>query len=254
MAERELFGTLLWGWLVLAALVFPLLFFITAPYGRHNREGWGPQLGRRVGWVVMEAPSPLLMALFFAVGQRHGSAVAAVFLAMWLLHYVNRAFIYPFRVRGGQKRMPLLIVLFALFFNLGNAYFNGRHLFAFAPEYPLSWLLDPRFLGGSALFLAGFLINLHADGVLLRMRAHPAADGYRIPRGGLYELVSCPNYLGEVMEWSGWALATWSLAGLSFALWTVANLVPRALSNHRWYRERFPDYPARRRAVIPFLL
>jgi protein-S-isoprenylcysteine O-methyltransferase Ste14 len=253
MAEHQLFGTLLWGWLVLAALVFPLLLFITAPYGRHNRRGWGPQIARRLGWVVMEAPSPLLMALFFALGQRHTSVVAVVFLLLWLAHYVNRSFVYPFRVRGGQRQMPLLIVALALCFNLGNAYFNGRHLFSFGPEYPLAWLWDPRFLCGVALFVAGFAINIHADGVLLRLRGHEA-DDYRIPRGGLYELVSCPNYLGEVMEWCGWALCTWSLAGLSFALWTAANLVPRAVSNHRWYRERFPDYPAGRRAVIPFLL
>jgi 3-oxo-5-alpha-steroid 4-dehydrogenase 1 len=49
-------------------------------------------------------------------------------------------------------------------------------------------------------------------------------------------------------------MATWSLAGLSFALWTFANLVPRALSNHRWYKEQFPDYPKNRKAILPFLL
>ena len=49
----------------------------------------------------------------------------------------------------------------------------------------------------------------------------------------------------------GWALATWSLPGLAFAVWTVANLVPRARANHRWYRGRFPDYPKERRALVP---
>jgi protein-S-isoprenylcysteine O-methyltransferase Ste14 len=65
--------------------------------------------------------------------------------------------------------------------------------------------------------------------------------------------VTCPNYLGEIIEWLGFALATWSLAGLAFALYTAANLGPRALANHRWYRERFPDYPERRKALVPFL-
>jgi protein-S-isoprenylcysteine O-methyltransferase Ste14 len=66
--------------------------------------------------------------------------------------------------------------------------------------------------------------------------------------------VSCPNYLGEIVEWTGFALLTWSLPAVSFAAWTVANLVPRALAHHRWYRERFPDYPRRRKALIPGLL
>jgi hypothetical protein len=70
----------------------------------------------------------------------------------------------------------------------------------------------------------------------------------------LYEYVSCPNYLGEMLEWCGWAIATWSLAGFAFAFYTIANIGPRALANHRWYREKFPDYPPQRKAVIPYVL
>jgi len=249
--EQHIFSTLLLIWLVLAAMIFPLLFFVSAPYGRHNRKGWGPQINRTLGWVLMEAPSPLLMALFFVAGQRLGLVYLA-FILLWEVHYVHRAFIFPWRMRGGQKQMPLLIVLFALCFNLGNAYFNGRYLFSFSHEHAASWLWDGRFICGASMFVGGMLVNIHADNVLLRMRRQQ--DGYHIPRGGLYELVSCPNYLGEVVEWCGWALCTWSLAGLAFALWTVANLVPRAVANHRWYRAKFADYPARRRAIIPLVL
>ena len=88
--------------------------------------------------------------------------------------------------------------------------------------------------------------------MLIRLRA-PGEDGYRIPRGGLYGLVSCPNYLGEIVQWGGWALLVWNPGGLAFFVWTVANLAPRALSNHRWYRKNLPDYPENRRALIPFL-
>ena len=65
--------------------------------------------------------------------------------------------------------------------------------------------------------------------------------------------MSCPNYLGEVVEWGGWALATWSMAGLSFAVWTLMVLSTRAHSHHRWYRENFPEYPPGSRALIPGL-
>lgn len=258
--ERQLFDPLLYGWFGLAGLVFVLLFAVSAPYGRHSRTGWGPQINRTAGWVLMEAPSAVGMALLFALGRHRASAAAAVFLCLWQLHYLNRAFVFPFRLRGGNRRMPLAIALFAVCFNLGNVYFNGRHLFELGPGYPDAWLFDPRFIGGALLFVAGYSINLHSDQILLRLRraasgaARGRADGdYQIPRGGAFELVSCPNYLGELIEWSGWALATWSLPGLSFAVWTAANLVPRAWTHHRWYRSRFPDYPARRRAVIPFV-
>jgi 3-oxo-5-alpha-steroid 4-dehydrogenase 1 len=47
---------------------------------------------------------------------------------------------------------------------------------------------------------------------------------------------------------------TWSLAGLSFAVWTIANLVPRAIAGHKWYNEKFEDYPKDRKAILPYLL
>ena len=65
--------------------------------------------------------------------------------------------------------------------------------------------------------------------------------------------MSCPNYLGELVEWAAWALLTGSLAGLSFFCFSAANLVPRARSHHRWYQSRFPDYPAQRKALLPGL-
>jgi protein-S-isoprenylcysteine O-methyltransferase Ste14 len=103
-----------------------------------------------------------------------------------------------------------------------------------------------------ALFFAGLAVNWQADRILRELR-RPGETGYKIPVGGLYGLVSCPNYLGEILEWTGWALATWSLPGLMFAVWTAANLVPRARANHKWYRETFSDYPPKRKAVLPLL-
>jgi steroid 5-alpha-reductase/3-oxo-5-alpha-steroid 4-dehydrogenase 1 len=79
------------------------------------------------------------------------------------------------------------------------------------------------------VFVLGFTLNRRADRMLRQLRA-PGETGYKIPYGGLFERVSCPNYLGEIIEWSGWALATWSLPGVSFAVWTFANLAPRAAS------------------------
>jgi len=253
MTERQLFWYLVVGWLVVAPVIFVVLRFVSAPYGRHARGGWGPTLDATVAWILMEAPAPLGVALLFVLGDRTTSPTAIVFLALWELHYLHRAFVFPLRRRGGGKRTPLVIVAFALVFNCANAYLIGRWLFAFGPDLGTAWLLDPRFLAGAALFLGGLVVNVHADEVLRRLRA-ANPTGYGRPEGGLYRLVSCPNYLGELVEWGGFALLTFSLPGLVFALWTAANLVPRALAHHRWYRRSFPDYPARRKAVVPFLL
>ncbi|MEX2589838.1 MAG: hypothetical protein WD334_06510, partial [Chitinophagales bacterium] len=74
------------------------------------------------------------------------------------------------------------------------------------------------------------------------------------PNGGLFRYVSSPNLFGEIIEWTGWALMTWSMPTLSFAIWTWANLLPRALDHHRWYNSYFKEYPKERKAVIPFVL
>ena len=105
---------------------------------------------------------------------------------------------------------------------------------------------------GLVLFLSGFILNRWADRVLHNLRK-PGETAYKIPYGGFYRWISCPNYLGEIIEWAGWAVATWSLPGLAFAVWTCANLVPRARANHAWYKKHFADYPPERKALIPKL-
>ena len=252
MRELTLYHVVLGCLIGLALITFPVLFRISAPYGRYTRESFGPTLDRTVAWVLMEAPSARGIVLLFLLGDRRASPVAMAFLALWATHYFHRAFVFPFRLRGERKRATLMTAGLAVVFNLANVYVNGRWLFSLAPPYPLSWLWDPRFLGGVALFALGFGINLQSDTILIRLR-RPGETGYRIPQGGLFRWVTCPNYLGELVEWGGWALCTWSLPGLVFALWTAANLVPRAWTHHRWYQQRFPDYPPNRRAVIPFL-
>jgi protein-S-isoprenylcysteine O-methyltransferase Ste14 len=235
-----------------AAVVVVLLNFISAPYGRHARDGWGPRIPARAGWVVMETPAILVMAGLALYGSM--ATVTIVFLALWQLHYVHRSWVYPFLTRNQGKTMPLSVAVMAVVFNTINGGFNGLYLFWWRPDdYGTEWLSSPCFIAGVALFFIGMAINMRADATLRGLR-RDGDGGYQIPRGGMYRFVSCPNYLGEILEWTGWAIATWSPAGLAFALWTAANLLPRAVTHHRWYREEFSDYPTDRKALIPFIL
>ena len=289
------------GWTILTVAV---LLRVVAPYGRHARGGWGPTMPARWGWMLFESPAVVLLTAVFLMGPNAGAPGPTALVALWLLHYVHRDLVWPFRMTSGHKPMPLAVVATAFAFQVVNSGLVALWLGTLG-DYPAGWLSDPRFLIGAALFLAGFAINVHADHVLFTLRApgrfsqrmarfasaiagkprrigrapavsaapsgrlrRPAGPaptsgtrpavavetGYKIPRGGLYRWVSCPNYLGELLEWTGFALASWCLPGLAFAVYTAANLVPRAVAHHRWYRERFPDYPAGRRALIPGLL
>jgi hypothetical protein len=252
MSESALHSWATWTEIILSGGVVVLLLFITAPYGRHDRPGWGPTIPNALGWVLMESPAVVLFTVIFLAGEHAVGTVPLVLGALWLFHYVQRTFVFPFRVRTKGKRMALVIVAMAFLFNTLNAYVVARWISHFG-TYAASWLHDPRFIAGVLLFAAGFAINQHTDNVLIHLRA-PGETGYKIPRGGLFDYVASPNYLGEMIEWFGFALATWSLAGLAFALFTAANIGPRAFANLRWYRSTFPDYPAERRALIPFVM
>jgi len=117
----------------------------------------------------------------------------------------------------------------------------------------LYWLSDPRFIIGGIVFFLGVFINVKSDSMLINLRK-PGERGYKIPKGFLFRYVSCPNHLGEIVEWIGFGIMAWALPVFSFSIWTAANLIPRTLNHHTWYKEKFEDYPKERKAVIPFLL
>lgn len=240
--EMVLYHRLLIAMLFFAPTAFIVLFFLKAPYGRYTRIDFGPSIPSRYGWILMEIPAVLVMLYFFVLNQ--ASSMAYLFLILWQVHYVNRTFIYPFRLRDPLKPMPVIIVFSGFCFNIINAYLNSISL-TVIHTYTMDWLWDPRFMIGVMLFIIGFLINQHSDAILFALRKS-GEGGYKIPNGGLFRWISCPNFLGEIIEWIGWAIATWSLAGLSFALCTMGVLIPRAYAHHRWYQETFSSYPKRR--------
>ena len=251
--EAQFHFWLMIAFIGMAAVVFPLLLFVTAPYGRHTRRGWGIRLNDTLGWIIMEAPAPILFAVFFFLSDRMSSVPLIAFLAIYELHYINRTFIFPFRLKGNRKDMPLSIALSGTLFNILNTYIIARYLFTLGPVYEMSWLWDPRFIIGTVIFLIGFRINTHSDSIL-RNLLKPGETEYKIPHGGMFKYVSGANYMGELIEWIGFAIATWCLPSVVFIIWTAANLVPRAIAGHKWYKEAFEDYPKGRKALIPFIL
>lgn len=239
------------GMLLVALAIFLLLLFINAPYGRHLRSGWGPRVPAKIGWILMELPAPIFMAWAFVLGNHSLQAIPIFFLLLFQAHYIHRAVIYPLLSRGTGRKMALFTVVAAIVFNSVNGAMCGWAVSSVG-GYESSWLLDPRFVLGVLLFLGGAFVNIRSDATLRNLRK-PGDSAYHIPRGGLYRFVSSPNYLGEIMEWFGFALATWSMAGLAFAVFTAANLIPRARANHFWYKAHFPEYPEERRVLVPFL-
>ena len=252
MGEKP-FNILVWIWMTFAFIVFLILLFVKAPYGRHSTGKWGVTIPNRWGWFAMEIPSMVIFLFFYITGSAEKNYISWIIAGLYLIHYTNRSLIYPFRIRTKGKEMPLMITLMAVFFNIMNGSLLGYYLGTLQDDYAFGWLNDPRFITGSFLFFLGMGINLSSDEKLIRLRKM-TGNGYRIPYGGLFNVISCPNFFGEIIEWLGYAILCWSLPSLSFFVWTCCNLIPRALDHHRWYRRVFEDYPPARKALFPYLI
>ncbi|KAH7334076.1 hypothetical protein B0J17DRAFT_675231 [Rhizoctonia solani] len=257
----------------------PVLLAIDAPHGRFSVDSsssktwisraWGAlSLDGTLSWIIMELPSPI--SLLYAFSQQTTvfslsplsltphSALPLLFVG----HYLNRAIISPLRTPSRSKS-HVIVVLAAIVFNLINGSVTGTWLGAGVRTGSIGWSDTPMgYWLGLAMFGLGLWGNIWHD-----------EPRYSIPYGGLYSLVSFPNYLCEWFEWAGFALTSGSImtplqqrltlgqyAGvyltptLLFALVEVVLMLPRALRGHEWYHEKFSDYPKERKAVIPFLV
>jgi 3-oxo-5-alpha-steroid 4-dehydrogenase 1 len=70
----------------------------------------------------------------------------------------------------------------------------------------------------------------------------------------MFQYVSGANFFGEILEWTGFAIAAGTLPATAFAFFTFCNTAPRGAQHHANYLEKFKEeYPKDRKAVIPFL-
>ena len=241
--------TLVWALCSLPVLIIGVLGIDFS--GRLGGETRGPRIPSRWGWFVMEFPAFTVFPLYYLT-QSERSNVGDLLIVLWITHYTHRTLIWPWVVQRKSTLFPVITCAAGFGFNILNGLLLGWFLTNIA-HYSNDWFFDPRFIAGAALFAFGASLNITSDYRLIRMR-NRAGGRYVIPRGGAFNLLSTPNLTGEMIEWIGFALMIWSLPGLAFAMWTIANLVPRALWRHHWYHETFDDYPENRRAIIPGLL
>ena len=138
---------------------------------------------------------------------------------------MNRTFVYPLRLRD-PKPFDLMIWAFGPPLTGLNGLLQGLCLTQY-DEYANVQIYDLKFIGGFALFVCGFTINLHSDSVVRNLRK-PKETGYKIPHGGMFEYVTAANYFGEFVEWLGFAIAGNNVGGYAFAIFTFSNLFARA--------------------------
>lgn len=244
------------GFLMFDLLTFIALFFIPAHYGKFfdEKKKLFFTLSGRAGWIIEEIPNTLISFYFilrYLTESDKTSYIPILIISPFIAHYIHRGIIYPFKI-GNSKKMPIEITLLGSTFCIFNATMQNRSIFLFS-DYSLSSILNPQAIIGLFLFVLGMYLNIYHDYLMIKLRK--GADGYIIPNGFLFKYVSCPNYLGEMIEWIGFALFCQTFSAWIFVISTFSNLFPRALKYHKWYNEKFGDeYPKDRKAIIPYII
>ena len=255
LLSLEAYNTLLIIMAAVAVVVFVALYFVEAGYGYLFNPKFGFPIPNKVAWVLMECPVFFAMAVLWWLSPVKMETAPLLLFIVFQTHYFQRSFIFPLLIRGNSK-MPAGIMLMGMVFNTLNAIMQGGWIFYYGPAtgYYDGWMSKPFIYIGIAVWLFGFITNLHSDYIIRHLRK-PGDTKHYIPKGGMFRYVSSANYFGEFMEWVGFAIATWSWAGAVFALWTFANLGPRSASLYKRYEKEFGEEftMLKRKRIIPFI-
>ena len=250
--------------------IFFSLLFIKAYYGKFfnsNSEKTNriqkllraifPVIPSRISWIIQECPCVFITLFFLIYAHSELTFRKILVILPFLIHYIHRSFVFPFVIHS-SKNNPLEITLMAFTFCFFNAIMINRSIFYFSDYENDFWLY---YIFGLITFLCGMYINIFSDYSMIKQRNEnkSSESKYIIPRGFMYELISCPNYFGELTEWLGFFVLSNSFSGLVFFVSTYANLFPRAIQYHQWYKTKFKDQfttdkqLACRKAIIPFM-
>lgn len=276
--------------LSLGFIVVAFLFQLKKParYGRHDKNHGKCYVPQRLAHVASDfIPGVVFFTImYFAQGRNLSQPPNLVFYCLFMVHYLYRGLVTPLISRYSSWKVPVFIPIFGFIANLLFHYVIVDFISS-ACYFP-GYLYDPRFLLGVLIFIAGFILNKVAELYLVCIRCHPEEDrrdktdiiglcldksgarccaageeedkekaecdnggNYTVPECCLYKLIVNPNYLGEAIQWFGWALATWSLSGVVWWMFGLATFIPRSRHNLKWYRKHFDNFPTYRRGLIP---
>lgn len=167
-------------------------------------------------------------------------------VGLWCAHFLRRALESAALHRYSKPTFPVrdAVVEYVYYWGFG-AWIGG------------SLSTEVGNVSGVALCAGGVLFGLaelgnHACHRMLAALRDDGSQDKRIPHGFLFEEVSCPHYLFEILSWVGFFVVTQSLASFCFLLLASAILFGWAWQRHAEYKKRFKgEYPSRRRALLP---
>ncbi|KAI0203175.1 3-oxo-5-alpha-steroid 4-dehydrogenase-domain-containing protein [Astrocystis sublimbata] len=180
----------------------------------------------------------------------------AVFL-MVMAHFVKRELEVLFVHKFSANTMPASFIVRNSFFYWVFAGLLGA-LEVYAPfslaarEEP--FLSSPLNVLGLALYVVGELCNANVHWYLSSLRK-PGETARKIPTGLGFKLVTCPNYMFEIIAWAGIILVARAPSLVVFIFIGSYFMYTWAWGKEKAYRKQFGDkYKKKRSVILPYLL
>lgn len=241
--------------IIYAATLISLILFMylnkfPAPYGKFIRTRGvfcSIFINSTLAWVVQECPAFIVPFHVLCKKWASLSWISILALIMFCLHYFNRSFIYPLRIKS-KKKTPLETCISAFVFCSFNGWLQSRCII----ENNLSHKVTLFSFIGTLLFFVGMYINISSDTHLIELASQRIGNQYLLPHKGMFKYVSAANYFGEIVEWLGFLLFIKTLGAAWFSLFTILFLGQRGYQTHKFYKEKIANYPKHRSSVFPF--
>lgn len=224
--------------------------------GKHMEYSkfWEVKSGRkykvdsRTGMIVCYTPAFLAGVASFALFPDESFRFLLLTSAL-SIHFFKRIFevLFVHKYSGGMALDAAIVISLSYFISTATMIY-GQHLSRDFPE-PLMDLKYP----GIALFFVGILGNLYHHCQLSKLRSKGERE-YKIPKGGLFNLVVCPHYLFEILGFIGFSFISQTVYAFALATGTALYLMGRSYSTRRWYVSKFENFPNNVKALIPYIL
>ncbi|XP_043702986.1 3-oxo-5-alpha-steroid 4-dehydrogenase 1-like [Telopea speciosissima] len=204
-------------------------------------------ISSRTGMLILYTPAFLAGVASFAIFPDKDLRFMLVSAAL-SIHFFKRVlevlFIHKY---SGRMVLDSVILISLSYFISTVSMIYAQHLTEGIPEPAL----DLKYVG-VALFLVGISGNFYHHYLLSRLR-EKSDHGYKIPKGGLFNLVICPHYLFEIVGFVGVSFISQTVYSFSFTMGTILYLIGRSYVTRKWYLSKFKNFPKEVKCLIPFL-
>jgi len=162
-------------------------------------------------------------------GERFIHPAQTYAMYYWCFHYFKRIMETFFVHRFSHATSPLSNV----FRNCAYYWTFGAYI-AYYVNHPLyTPVSDLQMKIGFGFGVICQLSNFYCHLILRNLRSPGGNGGYQIPRGFLFNIVTCANYTTEIYQWLGFNIATQTVAGYVFLVVAASIMTNWAFAKHR---------------------